>query len=326
MKAILCKQYGTAEQLVVAEVNNPAIKDHEVLINVRACGINFPDVLMIAGQYQVRPPMPFTPGAEVSGTVSKIGKKVRTLKIGQRVLALCGHGGLAEQAAIDANYVVPIPDSLDFATAAGFMLTYGTAYYALQQRGALQPGDTLLVLGAAGGVGLAAVELGTQMGAKVIAAASTAEKLRLAEQYGAAQSINYSDCRLIEAVREATSGRGADLIFDPVGGPFFEDCLRSVAWNGRILVIGFASGEIPSLPANLVLLKGSSVVGVFWGSFARHEPELQRRNTHELLKLIGDGRLHPHISDEFDLEHAADAILTLARRRAMGKVIVNVSL
>lgn len=324
MKAILCKTFGTPHDLVLEDIDAPTMSDRQVRIEVSACGVNFPDVLMIAGKYQLQPPMPFSPGAEISGTIVEAGSKVTHLKPGQRVLALCGHGGMAEQATVDANAVIPIPDCMDFRTAAGFILTYGTSYHALKQRAGLQADETLLVLGAAGGVGLAAVELGARMGASVIAAASTDEKLALAEKYGAAQRINYTDSGLKDAVKKLTKGRGADVIFDPVGGSLFDDCLRSVAWNGRILVIGFASGEIPSIPANLVLLKGSSIVGVFWGSFAEREPKLHLKNTRELLEMAEEGALKPYVSDQFDLDQAAEAIATLADRRALGKVIVSI--
>ena len=322
MKAILCKTYGTPDDLVLEETDEPQLGDGQVRIAVKACGVNFPDVLMIAGKYQMQPPMPFSPGAEISGEITEVGAGVTHLKAGQRVLAMCGHGGMAEQACVDANAVIPVPDDMDFATAAGFILTYGTSYHALKQRARIQPGESLLVLGAAGGVGIAAVELGAHMGARVIAAASTTEKLALAKEYGAVEGINYLETGLKDAVKELTGGQGVDVIFDPVGGTLFDDCLRSVAWNGRILVIGFASGNIPSIPANLPLLKGSSIVGVFWGRFAEREPKAHLANTMELLQMYSDGVLKPHVSDQFDLDAAADALRTLAERRAMGKVVV----
>ncbi len=322
MKAILCKKYGTPDDLVIEETAAPELAASQVRISVKACGVNFPDVLMIAGKYQIQPPMPFSPGAEISGDILELGAGVSRLQAGQRVLALCGHGGMAEQVCVDANAVIPIPDDMDYPTAAGFILTYGTSYYALKQRAAIAPGETLLVLGAAGGVGIAAVELGVHMGARVIAAASSAEKLALAKEYGATEGINYLEASLKDKVKELTGGAGADVIFDPVGGPLFDDCLRSVAWNGRILVIGFASGEIPSIPANLPLLKGSSIVGVFWGRFAEREPKEHIANTMELLKMFSDGIVKPHISKQFEFEAAADALRWLAQRRAMGKVVV----
>jgi NADPH2:quinone reductase len=325
LKAILCKSYGSPDDLVLEQIDAPPLGDGQVRIHVVACGVNFPDVLMIAGKYQMRPPMPFTPGAEISGKIIEVGVNVSHLETGQRVLALCGYGGMAEQACVDAHAVVPIPDTMKFETAAAFLLTYGTSYHALKQRADIQPGETLLVLGAAGGVGLAAVELGNKMGAVVIAAASSTDKLALAQKYGARHGVNYSDTSLVDAVKELTEGRGVDVIYDPVGGALFDDCLRSIAWNGRILVIGFASGEIQTVAANLPLLKGSSIVGVFWGRFTEREPELNRRNTIELLEMHSTGQLMPCISDEFALQDAAAALQTLAERRAMGKVIVKIT-
>ena len=324
LKAILCKSYGSPDDLVLDEIDEPQLGDGQVRIRILACGVNFPDVLMIAGKYQVRPPMPFTPGAEISGEVLEVGANVKHIQKGQRVLALCGYGGMAEQVCVDEHAVVPIPDSMPYETAAAFLLTYGTSYHALKQRANIQPGESLLVLGAAGGVGLAAVELGNKMGAEVIAAASSAEKLALAKRYGARHGINYSEASLNEAVKELTEGRGVDVIYDPVGGALFDDCLRAIAWNGRILVIGFASGEIQTMAANLPLLKGSSVVGVFWGRFTEREPEVNRRNTMELLEMYSAGQLKPHISDVFALEDAAAALQTLAERRALGKVVVKI--
>ena len=324
MKAILCKAFGTPDELVLEDVAEPELRDGQVRISVKSCGVNFPDVLMIAGKYQMQPPMPFSPGAEISGDVLEVGKGVTRLQAGQRILALCGHGGMAEQVCVDANAVIPIPDDMDYPTAAGFILTYGTSYHALKQRADIKAGETLLVLGAAGGVGIAAVELGSHMGARVIAAASTTEKLALAKEYGAVEGINYVDGSLKDKVKELTGGAGADVIFDPVGGPLFDDCLRSVAWNGRILVIGFASGNIPSIPANLPLLKGISIVGVFWGRFAEREPKAHISNTMELLQMFSDGIVKPHISDQFDLQAAADALRALAERRVLGKVVINI--
>lgn len=324
MKAILCTRHGTPDDLILEEIDEPEMGEKQVRIAVKACGVNFPDVLMIAGKYQMQPPMPFSPGAEISGTIIEVGANVSHLKAGQRVLALCGHGGMAEIACVDAKLVVPIPDAMDYPTAAGFILTYGTSYHALKQRADIKPGETLLVLGAAGGVGLAAVELGTHMGARTIAAASTNEKLELAKNHGAAEGINYLESGLRDAVKASTAGLGADVIFDPVGGKLFDDCLRAIAWNGRILVIGFASGDIQSIPANLPLLKGSSIIGVFWGQFAEREPEVNTANTVELLKMYSRGALNPHISNQFDFDAAAVAIRTLAERRAMGKVIINI--
>lgn len=324
MQAVICSQHGTPDTLEVKEWPDPAPTAGQVRISVRACGVNFPDVLMIAGRYQFQPDLPFIPGAEFAGEVTELGEGVRGLAVGQRVLAMCGHGAFAESVCVDARRVMPIPDAMDFATAAGFTLTYCTSWHALKQRGNLRKDETLLVLGAAGGVGLTAVELGALTGARVIAAASTADKLELAGQYGATEFINYKEEKLADRVKELTDGKGADVIYDPVGGELFDDCLRAVAWNGRILVIGFAAGTIQKIPANLPLLKGSSVVGVFWGRFAETEPAAQAENTRELLQFFAEGKLRPHVSERFALADAPAAIAHLAERKAKGKVIIEI--
>jgi len=322
VKAVLCKQFGAPADLVVEDIPPPEMAPDQVRIAVKACGVNFPDILMIAGKYQIKPPLPFSPGAELAGEIIAVGDKVENLKPGQRVLAMHQYGCMAEEVCLPATGIVPIPDSMDYVIAASFILTYGTSYHALKQRAALQSGESLLVLGAAGGVGLAAVEIGNLFGAEVFAAASTDEKLELAGQYGAKHRVNYTESTLKEQIKEMTAGRGVDVIYDPVGGDLFDDCLRSIAWGGQILVIGFASGKIPAIPANLPLLKGSSVVGVFWGQFTQREPELSLKNTRELLQLFDEGKLKPHVSETYPLEQAADALLALAERRAMGKVVV----
>jgi NADPH2:quinone reductase len=296
----------------------------QVRISVRACGVNFPDVLMIAGKYQFQPPLPFSPGAELAGEILEVADDVAHLKVGQRVLALSSFGGMAEQVCVPSYMVIPIPDAMPFETAAAFLLTYGTSCHALKQRARLQKGETLLVLGAAGGVGLAAVELGNLMGARVIAAASSAEKLAIAREYGASETINYTQESLKEKVKELTAGKGADVIYDPVGGELFDDCLRAVAWNGRILIVGFASGTIPKIPANLPLLKGASLVGVFWGRFAEMEPAVHRQNTQDLFDWYSSGDIRPKISETYPLEDAASAIGRLAERQAVGKVVVTI--
>jgi NADPH2:quinone reductase len=246
------------------------------------------------------------------------------LTVGQRVLAMSGFGGMAEEVGVNARAVVPIPVDMDYETAAAFLLAYGTSYHALVQRAALAPGQTLLVLGASGGVGLAAVQIGRMLGARVIAAAGSLEKLHLTRQHGADDTVNYSEVSLKEAVRELTSGRGADVIFDPVGGKLFDDCLRSVAWGGRILIVGFASGTIQMIPANLPLLKGCSVTGVFWGRFTEIEPAAHKENTADLLAAVVDGKLNPHIGGVFPLDRVADALQLLADRRATGKIVVRI--
>ncbi len=324
MKAILCKEHGSPDTLTLEDIAEPELGPGQVRIAVKACGVNFPDVLMVAGKYQMQPPLPFSPGAELAGEILQTADDVTQFQPGQRVLALSAFGGMAEQICVAAQTVMPIPAAMPWETAAAFLLTYGTSYYALKQRAQLQADETLLVLGAAGGVGLAAVELGHLMGANVIAAASTAEKLEIAREYGASMSIDYTRDNLKDQMRELTHGKGADVIYDPVGGDLFDQCLRSVAWNGRILVIGFASGTIPKIPANLPLLKGASIVGVFWGRFAEKEPAVHQQNTRQLFSWYAEGKIRPKISRAFPLEDGARAIAMLAERRATGKVVVTI--
>lgn len=324
MKAALCKALGPPESIAIEEVDAPMPGPGELKVRVKAVGVNFPDVLMMAGKYQVQPPLPFSPGAELSGEVMETGKGAEGFGAGDRILAMVGHGAMAEEICVPAAVSVPIPDDMDYVTAAGFMLTYGTSYHALKQRAALAEGETLVVLGAAGGVGLAAVELGSLMGARVIAAASSDEKLALAREHGAAEGIDYSRESLKERVKALTDGRGADVVYDPVGGELFDDCMRSIAWKGRVLVVGFASGTIPKIPANLALLKGCQVVGVFWGSFTQREPEAHAENVAELMAHFAAGRLKPHVSHTFPLEQAGAAMQMLADRKAKGKIVVTV--
>lgn len=324
MKAVLCKAFGPAETLVLEEVASPEPKKNEVLIDVHAAGVNFPDTLIIEGKYQFKPPFPFSPGGEAAGTVAAVGEKITHLKPGDRVMALTGWGSFAEQVAVPGYNVMPIPKGIDFNSAAAFGMTYGTSMHALKQRANLQPGETLLVLGASGGVGLAAVEIGKAMGARVIAAASSDEKLEVAKAAGADLLINYSTSSLKEKVKELTSGQGADVIYDPVGGDLFDEAVRSIAWNGRLLVVGFASGRIPELPVNLALLKGAAVVGVFWGSFAQRQPQDNLANFQQLFAWHAEGKLKPLVSQTFPLERAAEAINALGQRKAVGKVVVTV--
>ena len=324
MRAVLCKEFGPPGSLVMEDVAEPELDRGQVRIAIRACGVNFSDLLMIAGKYQQQPPMPFSPGAELAGDVIEIASDVADIKQGQRVIAVTGFGGMAEQICVHAQKVVPLPDAIDYVPAAAFLLAYGTAYHALKQRAQLQAGETLAVLGAAGGVGLAAVEIGKLMGATVIAAASTTDKLKLTAEYGADHLINYTDTSLKDGIHEITAGAGADVIYDPVGGELFEQSLRAVAWRGRILVIGFASGQISKIPANLPLLKGSSIVGVFWGRFTEEEPETNAENTAELFRLLQDGKLKPHVSETYPLEKSALALEALAARRAKGKIVIKI--
>ena len=324
MKAILCLNHGLPDTLVLQETAIPVIAEKQVLIEVKACGVNFPDALIIQNKYQFKPDLPFAPGGEVSGIVLETGGKVKHLKPGDRVLALCGWGGFAEQVAVDANRVFPIPAEMDFFTAASTLYTYGTSYHALKDRAILKPGETLLVMGAAGGVGIAAVELGKLMGATVIAAASSDDKLSLCKEKGADHVINYTSEDLRTRIKEITGEKGVDVIYDPVGGKLAEPALRSIAWKGRYLVVGFASGEIPQLAFNLPLLKGCSVMGVFWGSFAEKEPAQSMQNLGELLQLLRKGKIKQSIHKIYSLAEGPQAIQDLIDRKIKGKAIVKI--
>ena len=325
MKALLCKAFGSADTLVLEDIANPVIKGNEILLDVHAAGVNFPDTLIIEGKYQFKPPFPFSPGGEAAGVVAAVGDKVVSLKPGDRVMALTGWGAFAEQVAVPGYNVLPVPASMGFNTAAAFSMTYGTAMHALKQRAGLQAGETLLVLGASGGVGLAAVEIGKAMGARVIAAASSANKLEVARKAGADEFIDYSQASLKDEIKRLTQGNGADVVFDPVGGDLFDQAVRAIAWNGRLLVIGFASGRIPDFPVNLALLKGASVVGVFWGSFAQRQPEDNGANFAQLFAWFEEGRIKPLVSKVYPLERAGEAIESLANRTAVGKVVIAVA-
>ena len=325
MKAVLCKAFGPAENLVVEQIGSPQIKKGEVLLDVHAAGVNFPDTLIIEGKYQFKPPFPFAPGGEAAGVVAAVSEELNHLNVGDRVMALTGWGSFAEQVAVAGQNVLPIPAEMDFTTAAAFSMTYGTSMHALKQRANLQPGETLLVLGASGGVGLAAVEIGKALGARVIAAASTEQKLEIARTAGADDLIDYSQSSLRERLKELTDGQGADVIYDPVGGKLFEEAFRSIAWNGRMLVVGFAAGgEIPALPANLPLLKGAALIGVFWGAFAQRQPQDNAANFKQLFTWYAQGKLKPLVSQTFGLEQAGEAINTLGQRKAVGKLVVKV--
>jgi len=325
MKAVLCKAFGPAENLVIEETGSPVAKKNEFVLDVHAAGVNFPDTLIIEGKYQFKPPFPFSPGGEAAGVVSSVGEGVTHVKPGDKVMSLTGWGAFAEQVAVPAYNVMPMPAGMEFAQAAAFSMTYGTSMHALKQRANLQPGETLLVLGASGGVGLAAVEIAKAMGAKVIAAASSDEKLEVARNAGADVLINYSTESLKERLKEITEGKGVDVIYDPVGGSFFEEAFRSIAWNGRFLVVGFAAGGgIPALPANLPLLKGAALIGVFWGSFAQRQPKDNLANFQQLISWFDEGKLKPLVSQTFSLEQTADAINHLGQRKAVGKVVIKV--
>ncbi|MAA67083.1 MAG: NADPH:quinone oxidoreductase [Alteromonadaceae bacterium] len=324
MRAILCKEYGPADTLVIEDIASPVAKGSGVKIRVKAAGLNFPDTLIIEGKYQIKPSMPFSPGGEMAGEVLEVGEKVTRFKKGDRVMGLTGFGAFSEEiVAAEAN-LLPIPDGMSDEEAAAFTMVYGTSYHALKQRANIQPGETLLVLGASGGVGLATVELGKAMGAHVIAAASTAEKLEVAKQAGADELINYTEEPLKDTIKKLTKNNGVDVVYDPVGGDFTEQALRAMAWNGRHLIIGFAAGEIPKIPANLTLLKGCSVVGVFWGTFTRQEPEVSNQNMMDLLKLYSEGKIKPAISEVFEFEEYVGALNALTERRAKGKIVLKV--
>jgi len=324
MKALVCKELGLADKLdLVTDWAEPEPGEHDVLINVKAAGLNFPDVLIIQGKYQIQPELPFIPGGECSGVVEAVGEKVTRYKVGDHVLSMGASGAFCEKIAANEFAVFPMPDGLSFEQAAGISITYFTSYYALKQRANIQPGETLLVLGAAGGVGTTAIELGKLMGAKVIAAASSDEKLELCRKLGADEVINYSETSLKDAVKELTGGKGVDVVYDPVGGDYAEPAIRSMAWNGRYLVIGFASGPIPKIPLNLALLKGCSLVGVFWGRFSGEEPEQNIRNIEELWELFATGKISPVVTDSFPFEQYEEAFNCLIERRARGKVIMT---
>ncbi len=325
MKAVLCRAFGPPESLSLEDVDAPVAGADDAIIEVRAAALNFPDVLMIEGKYQSQPPFPFVPGGEFAGVVREIGANVKALAPGQSVFGSSGHGAFVEQIAIDARRLRRIPPGMSFEQAAGISTTYGTSYHALKQRADLQPGESLLVLGAAGGVGLAAVELGKAMGARVIAAASTDEKLSVAERAGADDLINYSDGELKDKVKALTNGRGVDVIYDPVGGDLFDQCMRCIAWKGRVLVVGFTGGYIPKVPINLILLKGCQVIGVFYGSFAVRESDLNEQNFRDILKLFERGKINPLVGSTYAFPDYADAFRCLSGRSAIGKVVLRVS-
>jgi NADPH:quinone reductase len=323
MKAALCKTLGPPEGLVVEDVPDPSPGPGQVLLDVKACGVAFPDTLIVQGKYQFQPDLPFAPGSEVAGVVKELGEGVSSVKPGDRVIAAAMWGGFAEQLAVDAARLIPMPPEMDFASASGFLMNYATSYYALADRARLQEGETLLVLGAAGGVGLTAVELGAVMGARVIAAASTDEKLELCRKYGASETINYSTEDLRARLKEIAPG-GPDVIYDPVGGSFSEQALRSIAWKGRFLVIGFTAGDIPKIALNLPLLKGCEIVGVFWGSFTQREPKRNAEIIARLMELYVAGKIHPHVSATYPLERASEALRAVMDRKAQGKIVIVV--
>jgi NADPH2:quinone reductase len=331
MRALLCKSLGELAALAVAEVAVPTVGRRDVLVRVHACGLNFPDLLMVQGKYQRRPPLPFSPGCEFSGTVEGVGGDVHGFEHGDRVCGTADCGGLAEFIAVNVEEIYAVPPAVDLDVAAAYLYTYATSLYALRDRGALAAGNSLLVLGAGGGVGIAAVELGKALGARVVAAASTEAKLSLARSKGADQTISYPADLSDPGQQRAFAGRlkdlagegGFDVICDPVGGPYSEAALRSIGWAGRHLVIGFAAGAIPSVPFNLPLLKGCQIVGVSWGGAKMRDRSIMGRIQQELQRWLIDGRIRPHIAATFDLAHSIDGLKMLAERRAVGKVLVR---
>jgi NADPH:quinone reductase len=324
MKAVLCNQYGPPESLTFEELPSPRPGPGEAVVSVKAASVNFPDVLIIQNKYQFKPPLPFSPGSELAGVVKEVGAGVTAFKPGDKVIAFTTYGAFAEEVKTEASRLIALPEGMDFVTGAAFLLTYGTSDHALRDRGALQAGETLLVLGAAGGVGLAAIEIGAALGARVIACASSDEKLAVCREHGADATINYAAEDLRERVKQLTDGRGVDVIYDAVGGPYTEPAFRSIAWRGRLLVVGFAAGDIPRLPLNLALLKGAAVVGVFWGDFARREPERFAESVRQLGRWYHEGKLRPHVSRTFPLAQAAEALKLMAARQVKGKVVLIV--
>lgn len=330
MKAVLSTVVGGPETLELSELPDPVAGPGQVLIDVKACGVNYPDVLIIEDKYQFKPTRPFAPGGEVSGLIAAVGEGVTKFRVGDRVLASTGWGGMAEKLALEEARCTKIPDNMPFDEAAAFILTYGTSYYALKDRGSLKAGETLLVLGAAGGVGLAAVELGKAAGARVIAAASSQEKVDLAIAHGADSGVVYprgpfdkdGQKALANLIKDACGPNGWDVAYDAVGGDYSEATIRAAGWNGRFLVIGFPSG-IPKIPLNLTLLKSCDIVGVFWGASVARDPAGHAQNVRELMALYAEGKIKPHVSERFPLARAGDAIAHLASRKAMGKVVVT---
>ena len=320
MKAIVCNEFAPVEQLKYEDVADPVAQKGQVVVDIKACGVNFPDGLLVQGLYQLKPPCPFIPGGEIAGVISQLGEGVNHLKVGTRVIGLCMLGGYSQKVACPATHVLPIPDGIPDDEAAALVTAHATAHHALKQRAQLKSGETLLVTGAAGGTGLAAVQIGKLMGAKVIAVCSTQEKLDVAKANGADILINYTDTDLKAAIKEVTNGKGVDVVYECVGGDTFHACSRSMAWNGRLLVVGFAGGTIPEFPVNLSLVKGYSVVGVFWGSFTQHQPQDFADNMHELLTWYVQGKVKVIIDEVIPLERAKDALNKVMGRKVKGKI------
>jgi NADPH2:quinone reductase len=324
MKAVLCTHYCGPDDLELRDLPDPVAGAGEAVVRVRAAALNFFDTLIIAGKYQTKPAFPFSPAAEFAGEVESVGPGVTAVRPGDRVVANIGFGAAREKVVVAADRLARVPDRLDFERAAGLIVTYGTTLYALRERAQLAAGETLAVLGAAGGVGIAAVEIGKLLGARVIACASSAEKLAFAQRHGADVGVNYVEEDLKDALRRVTGGEGPQVIYDPVGGRATESALRAIAWGGRFLVVGFAAGEIPKLPLNLVLLKSCDVRGVFWGAWTERDPAGNRANIEQILQWCADGRLSAHVHQVFPLDQIAPALHALADRKAMGKVILRI--
>ncbi|MBN8477115.1 NADPH:quinone oxidoreductase family protein [Sulfuritalea sp.] len=325
MKALVCEAYGPIANLVVKDIPSPVPGPKQVLIEVKSAAVNFPDALMVQGLYQVKPPLPFTPGAEIAGVVKTFGAEVTQCKPGDRVIALTSTGGFAEECLAEAHRVLPLPAGMDFDSGAALVLTYCTSLHALKDCGHLQPGETLVVLGAAGGVGISAIEIGKAMGARVIAAASSDDKLALCRKVGADETVNYSTenpMHLRDRINELTGGKGADVVYDPVGGPYTEPAVRALAWRGRLLIIGFAAGEIPKIPLNLALLKERSLVGVYWGDSTKHDPAGHLANLRQLNDWFAAGKIRPVVSERYTLDAARDALAAIANRQVKGKIVV----
>jgi NADPH2:quinone reductase len=323
MKAVRCMRHGPPEALVVQDIETPVPQTGEVLVEVKAAGVNFPDTLIIQDKYQFKPALPFTPGGELAGVVSAVGDGVTRFRPGQSVIGFTGWGAFAEQAIVRQEQLVPMPPGMPFDVAGSFLMTYGTCLHALKDRAQLQPGETVLALGAAGGIGMATIDLAKALGAKVIAAASSAEKLRACLAAGADAAIDYGKEDLRERLKTLTGGKGVDVVCDPVGGKYSELALRSTAWRGRFLVVGFADGEIPRIPLNLALLKGCSIVGVFWGDFLKREPANAERDVRELVGMVLSGRIKPLVSARYALEETPKALAAIMRREVQGKVVIE---
>jgi len=324
MKAIICEAFGSPDNLILGELPDPIAGNNQVLIQVEVCGVSYPDLLILENKYQFKPEFPYSPGGEVVGKIIGLGENVEALKVGDRVLALCRWGGFAEKVAVDSDRIFVLPDGISSELAAGSLYTYSTSFHALKDRAELTPGETVLVLGAAGGVGLAAVELAKLMGAKVIAAASSDDKLALCKSKGADETINYESEDLKKRIKELTNGQGVDVVLDPVGGKYTEPALRGITWKGRYLIVGFANGEVSQIPMNLPLLKGCAIVGVFWGNFSNIEPEKNRKNLSQLFQWMLDGEISGHPTQLFKLENAKEALLSLQDRTTFNKGIIRV--